>query len=342
MSGSGRIVRRAASVRRASPAGLASSPLRGGRSGRAALLRRAVLAAGMLLAARFGSVGGFAADAAPGKHLLRYRFVADQIVAYDVVHNASIRTQKGETVESTRNVTETRKHLKVTAVDAEGIATIEPSIDRVRMEVRFGENAPTVFDSREAAEPPAPFRGVKQTLGRPLARMRFAPTGKLLSTVPLDAEGHPAPVPAGTAAGGESDDPTRNFLVVLPEEAIAVGHAWHEEFTTSVALSRTLRRPVKLLREYRLTGVEGDRATIATKMSVLTPDLEPEAQAQLIQRTPHGTIVFDVAKGAIVSRHLTDEQTVIGVLGEKSKMEASSTLSEKLADPKVADAGGKS
>ena len=96
-------------------------------------------------------------------------------------------------------------------------------------------------------------------------------------------------------------------------------------------------RPVTLRRQYELTGVDGNRATIKMTTAVLTPVQDPQISVQLIQMQPSGTVVFDMDLGGIVSREMSMDEKVIGPWGADSMAHTTSQRHECLdAEPSIA------
>jgi hypothetical protein len=281
-------------------------------------------------------------DDAP-TYRLQYRFEPGQVVRYTSSHEGMLETTKGDLTETARNRSETDKHFRVVSVDDTGVATLELVIDRVRMSARFGDGRPVEFDSREAKEVSPAFHGVSQTVGKPLARIRVAPTGELLSSKPLigpELQSQvAAPAPATGSGGGKDDDPNKNFLVVFPPRPLRVGEGWRDQYKTRVHLTRQLTQEVTLLRQYELTGVKDGVATVELTTSVITPIHDPALAAQLIQKAPGGTIEFDLQRGLMTSRVLTVDQTEVGVIGSDSTMHAKTRLEERLVAERKAESG---
>lgn len=257
------------------------------------------------------------------KYRLAYKFQPNQFAHFDTWQATTIRTQFGEAREATTNEVRTRQHYRVVAVEADGNAILEVVINRIYMTVQFEDNPPTVFDSTQpASECPPQFRHILKSVGKPRARMKFAPNGEILSVTKmireLTAEDDQTPdTPERRGAEGRY-----NFLVVFPREPVPVGATWKDTYEVDVPIDKSLRRPVKLQRQFALASVDDGRATIQMKTAVLTPVQEPDQLAKLIQLTPSATIIFDVDRGTILSRTTEIDETVIGVAGPKSSLHA--------------------
>jgi hypothetical protein len=258
-----------------------------------------------------------------GSVRLKYAFEVNQPTFYEVDQTVEIVSQKDRAKATDRNESHTLKHYRVIAVEDTGNALLELVIDKVRMSAKTDGSDEIAFDSDSQDEPPARFENVRQAIGKPLARITVTPQGEIKSTLWLNGQKN---------AAGETPDAEagNNFLILLPERPVRPGDAWQDKSEVRVFVSPTLTRSITIMRNYELTGVKDGLATISVSASVLTPVRDPKIEGQLIQRTPSGTIVFDVAKGTIVSRDLKLDKTVIGVFDDNSSMRVVSDKTEKL------------
>ncbi|MGE0377138.1 MAG: hypothetical protein AB7Q45_17140, partial [Planctomycetaceae bacterium] len=176
--------------------------------------------------------------------------------------------------------------------------------------------------------------GIAETIGKPLARITVSPMGELLDMKWLlpDQQG---------ALPAKADGGTLDILVSMPEGPVAVGETWKQRFETEVLVDQKLRKTVTLLRTYRLAGVENDRATIELQTAVITPLHDPAQEAQLIQKTPNGTIEFDLKRGVMLSRATAVDREVVGFNGGKSRIRNKTTRSENLVEQGVKSAAAK-
>lgn len=264
---------------------------------------------------------------------LKYKFQANQSLHFEYSQDMTFLSKKRQFQEQIKSQTSADKHLRVISVDAEGNALIEPVIDRVRMVSSKDDEPEMKFDSLEVAKdpeacPPA-FRGIMATVGKPMVQIKFSPRGKVLSANGING---------GTnAAKGLENDPSLNFLIVLPEHPIKVGDTWKDDFEVNVQIDRTLKQGIKLRREYRLANVDGSRAEIELKMGTITPINSPEIDLQISSRIMSGTIVFDHQIGQIISRDVKVDREVINALGDASLVHTVMIQRERsVANPKLA------
>lgn len=261
--------------------------------------------------------------AAKGAVTLKYKWEANQIFYFDSTSLMSISTSKETTSETAMNESRSFKHYRVVSIDSQGNATLELIIDRVKMYARFGENDPLTFDSDSKSPPPPQLRGIRDSIGVPTARVQVSMFGALKEVIRLGD----APAPKG---GVPDNDPSNNFLTVLPEKPIEVGGSWSEKIDVRVSVTKELTQNVTILRKFELDAIEGNLARISMDSTVLTPVNDPMIKGQLIQRTPSAKIVFDIDKGEIVSRETKLDKTEMGVLGPKSSMRAVGEFVERM------------
>ena len=263
---------------------------------------------------------------------LKYKFQANQSLHFDYSQEMTFLSRKRQFQEQIKSQTSADKHLRIISVDTDGNSLIEPVIDRVRMVSSKDEEPETKFDSADCKDdpekcPPA-YRGILATVGKPLVQIRFSSHGKVLSANGING--------GVTAAKGLESDPSLNFLIVLPEQAVKVGDTWKDDFEVNVQIDKSLKQGIKLRREYRLAKLDGSRAEIELKMGTITPINNPEIELQISSRILSGTIVFDHELGQIVSRDVRVDREVINALGDASLVHTTMIQRERsVQNPKL-------
>jgi len=266
-------------------------------------------------------------------YLLRYRFRAGTSLHYKVTHQSTITMVKGPIKGVARNGSTARKHLKVVAVDDKGNAVLEPVIDSVNMWVQFDDTPKKSYNSETDDEPIPQFAGVAKTIGKTLVRLKVAPNGELLEAVPQLDKNTQKKVTKNNGPPTASNDASKNFLIVFPEESVSVGDSWTDSDLTVKLLVQSvprLYRDYTILRKYKLVSVKDGKATIQLSMTPKQPVNDPRLKTQLIQRLLSGTIVFDINRGEIVSRRMTVDNSVIGFAQNKSRLHVKSERREQL------------
>jgi hypothetical protein len=237
------------------------------------------------------------------------------------------------------------KHYTVKSVNDDGGAVLELVLDRARLWVNDGGRT-IEFDSGKVGTAPQEFAAFVSNIGRPRDVTVTAVGDIRFSDLPKDLDKQ-AKFDALLKASAEVlDDQNLNILVILPEQPVTVGDSWQENFEVNVLMEDSpLRRPVRLQRVYTLTELAGDVATIDLQTVILTPVSDPTQEAQLLQRTPHGVIRFDVEQGRIVSRETRFNNEAVNFQGPGSRVKIVRNVSESVtqddeqAPVSVSDAG---
>ncbi|HUQ70240.1 MAG TPA: hypothetical protein VM165_11985 [Planctomycetaceae bacterium] len=255
---------------------------------------------------------------------LAYKFTPGTFAHYEVTQKSVILSRYEQGQEKMNNESTTTKHFRVVTADAAGVAQLEPIIDRVKMAVTFNDVNKVEYDSADPGPAPRGFEAVAATIGKSTARIHLTPNGELTKVTALpDA-------PASLTALAAKADPSMNFLIPLPREAVGIGAVWKDRYQVPVVVGEGLSQPVTLQREFALTKVTGAVATITFQTKIITPMDNPQVQAQLLQRTPAGTIEFDLDRGLIVAQTTKASGEVVQAFGANTKMQASLETTERL------------
>ena len=261
------------------------------------------------------AAAGLAAAEAPPTRLA-YRFRQGEKVEMEVSHRALTETTIGGTSQSTETATDSRKTWTVVAVDSEGRATLQHSVDDVTMHSRTSDRGELRWSSRGDEPPPPGYEQVKQSLGVPLSRLVVDQAGRILDRREL----RPCP-PSSTG----------DLVVVpLPEDPVAEGAEWTVPQEVVVELPGGFRKAVRTRLRYRLVGLRDGIATIRVDTTVLTPMDDPRLESRLLERIWNGTIEFDVERGRVLSRSSGIDRRVVGFEGPESSVRYKSTLEERL------------
>jgi len=262
---------------------------------------------------------------------LQYKFREGETVSYHIENDLTLIASKPpvQDKQATRSVTDQR--YTVVEVASDGTVTLRLTIEAARMEYRFDDGKPRVFDSQEPGLPDPAFQPVHEAIGQELAELKLRPDGTVASIRPLLRQEKLDAIPG--KLGLEGDGPSHLF-VAFPNRPLNVGDAWSNTYTTRVDLGDTLSQEVKVLRQYRLEAVDGDVATIHVKTAPITILSDPQLLVQIIQRTTAGTIRFNIKTGRAIDRKVAFDNLEIGWAGDNSSYRAISTWSEQLvADP---------
>ena len=130
----------------------------------------------------------------PEKYKLTFKFRPNQIVHQEITHEFQLTTNKNQDSETVHNLSKSRRHYRVAAVDDKtGVADLEMIIDWVHMLASFDKDDgsttdPVEFQSDDPKKHPGKFDHILASIGKP-ARLRFKPNGAPVKI----ASGTPAP-----------------------------------------------------------------------------------------------------------------------------------------------------
>lgn len=264
-------------------------------------------------------------DATPQSVLLRYKYAPNQVLRYAITDETTLEIAAGSEAATMNYSSCTWKHLRVKSATDGGRAVLELVLDRVQMQAE-GPAGKTEFDSRKPGLPPAEFAHIVEYVGRPIADLTVTASGRVTD---LRDPGQKTATAAAVPAELLERDSTGP--IVFPEQPVAIGERWTEQFDVPVSVGEgTLTKNVKLQRAYTLISVEADVATIELDTIVLTPIQDASISAQLIQRTPSGIILFDLQQGVILSRRTFLSNQVVGHEGAASKLKVVRSYVERL------------
>ena len=282
--------------------------------------RKRSAAASLAVAALLGglSVAGLhAAETDAGEAVcLRYRYQTGDRLVMDVTHRALTETTIAGTTQSTETATDSTKIWTVTAVDADGHATIEHSVDGVTMTSRTSDKGQVRWSSSGDEPPPPGYETVKQSLGVPLSRLTIDRVGRVLSRQDL----RPSP-PSNTG----------DLMVVpLPDGEVREGAEWTVPQEVVVEVPNGPRKAVRTRLRYHIASVRDGIATIHVDTTVLTPLNDPRLEARLLERIWDGTVEFDIDRGRVIRRTTGIDRRVIGFSGPESSVRYKASLEERL------------
>jgi Family of unknown function (DUF6263) len=232
------------------------------------------------------------------EYRLAYKFRVSEDVHMPLFTDSQILVQKGPASQSTSSQSTVDRHYHVTSIDPDGSAVVELFIDSVKLSYAFNNGNPTTYDTSTLKPAPPGFEKVRDSVG-PHGHLRFSPQGVLLAL---------------PGAAPNAVDSSESFLDILPAKSVHIGDEWSDDMKVKVSVSRTLNQKVTLRRRYTLESVNGNIATIRLRTVEITPIHDPQIQAQLVQRTPEGTITFDLDRGIVTARDLTCERKVVGIM----------------------------
>lgn len=262
---------------------------------------------------------------------LKYRFRKGDVFHFHARSNSRMEVSARDITQVLHESRESFKHYRVVEVKEDGSAILQPMIDRAIMKARSDDNPWIIWDSRSSRQVPRRFQNVSKGIGTPTVQVHYSPTGKILDVKTLaDKEEkestRPRPRPGETEADPNDDKSSYAFLVKLPDEPVAVGESWDDDFVVEVSpepdLSRKLRKDVDIRRTYTLDRIKDGIAEISFKTFVKKQINDPIIRVQLISRSLSGKVRFDVKRGLILDWSSAGSGEVFNPYGNSSHVES--------------------
>jgi len=265
----------------------------------------------------------------PGKTLLRYRFQPGQVVRYDVTLNDDYKIQIGADSDEPYSHQSSIKNYTVKSVNPDGSAVLQLTIESVDLEIY--QNGETFrYDSRADTTPQEQpvFEAMKNLVGKPHLQITMSTRGEVSAFTPM--------VP-GNQVPNNPQQVAFDVLLRLPEEPLAVGESWKEDFEVVLAIPDSkLTKNARMQREYKLLSLENQLATIDVHTKVLSILDSPDEEMQLLRRKPEGTVVLDLNRGLLIRKTLRQDNQVSGFEMGPSLMSFRQNITEKIRPDSVA------
>lgn len=257
------------------------------------------------------------------KFLLRYKFKPEEAIRWQVVHRAKIVTTVSGTTQTAETVSSSVKVWRVTAVDDQGTATFENSVENIDMSQKLTGRAEVRYNSQKDKTPPLGFENIAASVGVPLSAITLDNRGTIVRREQKDVKA--------------AAQPDGLITIPLPQEPLAVGESWSLPFDADIPLPNGTIKKVKTQQKYVLKEVTGGVAAIEVATQILTPIHDPAVEAMLIQRQLRGTLRFDIEAGRVVGQQMDLDRRVVGFRGEASSLHYLTQFTEELLSGGLAE-----
>jgi hypothetical protein len=252
-----------------------------------------------------------------------FRWREGQVLTYRVEHitSASEVTRSGAS-ETTTKLGLT-KRWQVLGVDRAGVASLQLSLDALRLETAIANRDPLLFDSANPEKSDPHMREqLARFLGQPLAVLRVDGQGRVVQVVESKH---------GPASRFESELP---FVIVLPGETREPGQSWERGYRITLEPPQGAGEKVEAAQTYTCKAVAEGTVAIALMTLVKTMPESLLDRVPLLQMQPEGEVLFDTKEGRLSRAHLHIEKELKGHQGEGSSYRFRSTYTEEFVGNK--------
>jgi hypothetical protein len=248
----------------------------------------------------------------------RFAWAPGKVLVYHVEQTtAATETVEGKTVDTWAKL----KHVKrwqVTGVDASGVATLQMSLQSLRIQTKTPSGETLLFDSAQPEQSTPELREqLAKYVNAPLATLRIDSLGRVIEV--KDSR-------YGPASRFESELP---FVLTMSGEAFAEGKGWERNYQITLEPPQGVGEKFAATQKYVCKSAAGDKAVIAVATQLKqAPEAEAD-QIPLFQLLPEGEIVFDMQNGRLQSALLQVNRELKNHQGPGSHYRFQSTYTEQ-------------
>jgi hypothetical protein len=264
---------------------------------------------------------------------LKYQFSEGDEWHYSLTEKGTQTGISPGLTQSARNDSSQTKHYRIVQVKQDGSAIIEVILDSYRIDFTVknqpeggkSQESQLAYDTSKDQTPPRGLEGIPKSIGKPFARFRMSPAGKI-----TDLEFLQAAQPQKL----KQTEQRKGLPIAFPAEPIPVGTSWSEKIQVELQQANPqLKRNFKVQTVYQLKSVEDGIAEI-TLNTIVQPRLtDPFLRGKMMPYLPKGTIRFDTRKGHIISRTELIDRRELGVGGPQTALIIENRKAETLIDP---------
>jgi hypothetical protein len=246
---------------------------------------------------------------------LKYKFTPGEVLRTEVVHRATVQTTIQGTAQTAETNSQSIKVWQVNEVTPDGKVSFVHLVESIDMWQKTQGRKEVRYNSQTDKEVPPGYEEVAQAVGVPLTIATMDNRGNILKR----QEKRPQPMSMST-----------QMTMPLPDHPVTVGETWSSPLDIDVILKDNSTKKVKTRKQFTLSKVVDDVATIEVDTQILTPIHDPAIEAQLIQRLSQGSVRFDISAGRVLTQQLDLDRHVIGFSGPASSMHYLTRFTEKL------------
>jgi hypothetical protein len=235
----------------------------------------------------------------------RFRWQKGQVLLYRVEQSmtASETLTDGKTESTTKSVVV--KRWQVLDVDAAGVATLQLSLDKLRLEKSTASGDVLVYDSADPAKSdPQMKEQLARYVGQPIAVLLLDGFGRLVEVKKSDF---------GPASRFEADLP---FQIVLPGADFRAGQYWERNYKITLEPPQGTGEKYDAVQRYTCKEANATSATLLVSTTLKTMPDSVLDRVPLLQLQPEGEVVFDAQSGLMRSARLTIEKELKNHQGE--------------------------
>jgi hypothetical protein len=264
------------------------------------------------------------ASAQPANPTPPFQWKNGQVLVYKVEETTEATDVKDEDKAVTKTRLNLTKRWQVTAVDAQGVATVQLSLSSLLQEMTNAKGETLTFDSTNAEKTaPQLKEQMAKYVGQTLAVLRVDGYGRLVEVKESKF---------GPASRFEAE--MLPFLAVVPPAPLKAGQTWERPFKVTLDPPQGAGEKYDAVQRYTCKASANNVATITVTTEMKT---QPDAAADrvpLLQKLVQGEVVFDYQAGRLKSATLKVDSELKAHQGEGSSFHFTRSYSEEYVGDK--------
>jgi hypothetical protein len=249
----------------------------------------------------------------------RLRWEKGQVLVYKVEQTTVATDAVGDKKVETKTQLNLVKRWQVMSVDAAGVATLQLSLNSLRLETTVPGGDPLLFDSAnlDKSTPEMKDQMSKYT-NAPLALLRVDGYGQVVEVKESKF---------GPPSRFENELP---FLAILPAQGpTKAGQTWERAYKVTLEPPQGAGEKYDAVQKYTSKTVADGLAAVAFAVTLKSPPAAPADQVPLLQMQPEGEVVYDVKAGRMKSAAWSIDKEVKGHQGDDSTYHLKCNYSEQ-------------
>jgi len=250
----------------------------------------------------------------------RFVWKAGQVLNYRIEQQTVAKDVSGGSTTESKTTLSLVRRWQVQSVDASGVATMQFSLTRLRMETKTPSGETMLFDSADADKSDPKLRDeMSKYVGVPLA------------TVRVDGTGHVVEVKDSKYGQGSHFEVDPPFVLELTAGAeFKADKSWERSYNITQDPPLGTGEKYEAVQRYTCTKVEGAGAWVSLTTDLRTQPTGLADRVPLLQKQPEGVVVFDTTNGRLHSAQLKVNKEIKGHAGEGSSYTFQSTYTVQL------------
>jgi hypothetical protein len=248
----------------------------------------------------------------------QFRWQKGLVLTYKIKHVTSVVEIVGTSKNSSNSNLDLVNRWKVSDIDAKGVSTLTLTLVSMRNEQKRGDGSTLLFDSQNPQKSTPELREqMSKFIGQTLAIAR------------IDGHGRVVEVKQGSAASFEAEPP---FVVVFPAAKAEAGQAWRRQFNVVLDPPFGTGEKFEAEQRYDCKKIEAGKATLGMATNFKTMPDNVRERIPLLQKSPQGELVFDLAAGKLISAQLNIDKTIENHQGKGSSYQFKSQYTRQLVE----------